>query len=195
MAVVSSMLVTTCLMSLVIVLYWGKNLLLSACFLLFFGFIEAVYLSPCLWYFKDGPWYLVVLSALFLTVMLAWHYGTVKKYEFDLQNKVSVEWLTDLSPGLRISRVPGIGFIYTNIDSGIPTFFSHFVTNLPAFHEVLIFVSFKPLPLPYVPCERRYLIGRVGHKDYKIYRCIVRYRKVYKKCLFKYTHYLLCCIH
>ncbi|KAJ9141573.1 hypothetical protein P3X46_032094 [Hevea brasiliensis] len=57
---------------------------------------------------------------------------------------------------------------------GIPAFFSHFVTNLPAFHQVLIFVSFKSLPVHYVPPCERYLVGRIGAKGYKIYRCIVR---------------------
>lgn len=99
----------------------------------------------------------------------------MKKYEFDLQNKVSVEWLTDPSPGLRISRVPGIGFIHTDIVSGIPAFFSHFIMNLPAFRQVLVFVSFKPLPVPYVQADQRFLIGRVGHNRYRIYRCIMRY--------------------
>ncbi|KAJ0048012.1 hypothetical protein Pint_16857 [Pistacia integerrima] len=175
LAIVSGMLVTTCLMSLVIALYWERSLFISACFLIFFGFIEVMYLSACMLNFHKGAWFLVVLSAVTLTIMLSWHYGTKKKYEFDLENKVSTEWLTDLSPGLGVSRLSGIGFIYTDIVTGIPAFFSHFITNLPAFHQVLIFVSFKSLPVPYVPSSRRYLVGRVGVKDYKIYRCIVRY--------------------
>ncbi|KAL5748711.1 hypothetical protein ACOSQ2_026008 [Xanthoceras sorbifolium] len=175
LAIVSGMLVTTCLMSLVIALYWERSLLVSACFLIFFGFIEIMYLSACMLNFHKGAWYLVVLLVLFLTSMLAWHYGTMKKYEFDIQNKVSTEWLTDLGPSLGVSRVPGIGFIYTDIVTGIPAFFSHFITNIPAFHQVLIFVSFKSLPVPYVPPNQRYLIGRVGHRDYKIFRCIARF--------------------
>ncbi|KAL4632995.1 hypothetical protein ACB092_04G089800 [Castanea dentata] len=175
LAVISGMLITTCLMSLVIALYWEKNFFLSACFLIFFGFVETMYLSACMLNFHKGAWYLVVLLALSLTLMLAWHYGTVKKYEYDLQNKVSTEWLTELGPGLGVSRIPGIGFIYTDIVTGIPAFFSHFIANLPAFHQVLIFVSFKSLAEPHVPPSRRYLIGRVGPKDYRIYRCIVRH--------------------
>lgn len=162
-------------MSLVIALFWEKNLLESVCFLIFFGFVEALYVSACMLNIHKGAWYLVVLFLLSFTVMLAWHYGTMKKYEFDLQNKVPIEWLTDLSPGLGVSRVPGIGFIYTDIVTGIPAFFSHFITNLPAFHQVLIFVSFKSLPVPFVHPSRRYLIGRVGPREYKIYRCVVRY--------------------
>ncbi|KAK8569415.1 hypothetical protein V6N13_046472 [Hibiscus sabdariffa] len=174
-AVVSNMLVTTCLMSLVIALYWEKSLLVSACFLLFFGSIEAMYLSSNILNFHKGVWYLAVLLVLSLTIMVSWHYGTLKKYQFDLENKVSTEWLTDLSSGLGASRVPGIGFVYTDIATGIPAFFSHFITNVPAFHQVLIFVSFKSLPEPFVHPSRRYLIGRVGPRDNRIYRCIVRY--------------------
>ncbi|TKY61087.1 Potassium transporter 25 [Spatholobus suberectus] len=174
LAIICGMLVTTSLMSLIIALYWEKNLMVSACFLVCFGFLEAAYLSACLLQFHKGAWYLVVLLAVSMTIMLSWHYGNMKKYEFDLQNKVSTEWLIDISPGLGISRVPGIGFIYTDIVAGIPAFFSHFITNLPAFHQVLILVSFKSIPVPYVPESERYLIGRVGPKDCKIYRCIVR---------------------
>ena len=175
MAIVFGMIVTTCMMSLVMALYWEKSLFISGFFLMFFGFVEAVYVSACMLSFHKGAWYLFVLLAVSFTVMLAWHYGTMKKYEFDLQNKVSTEWLTDYSPSLGVSRVPGIGLIYTDIVMGIPAFFSHFITNLPAFHQVLIFVSFKPQPVPCVPPSQRYCVGRVGGKDYRIYRCIVRY--------------------
>ncbi|WCJ42129.1 Potassium transporter family protein [Euphorbia peplus] len=175
LAIVLGMMVTTCLMSLVISLIWEKPFYVSGCFLLFFGCVEVAYVSACLLSFHEGGWYLLVVSVLTYTIMLSWHYGTKKKYEFDVENKVSTEWLTDYSPGLGVSRVPGIGIIHSNIVTGIPAFFSHFVTNLPAFHQVLIFVSFKPLPVPHVPSSEQYLVGRVGSKDYRIYRCIVRY--------------------
>ncbi|KAL6584195.1 hypothetical protein OROMI_003484 [Orobanche minor] len=174
LAITCAMLVTTCLMSLVIALYWERSLI-SMCFLLFFGSIETIYLLTTLVGFFGGAWCLLILFLLFMTIMATWHYGTLKKYEFDLQNKVSIEWLTDYSPSLGVSRVPGIGIVYSDIDMGIPAFFSHFITNLPAFHQVLIFVSFNSSPVPYIPDNRRYLIGRVGPKEYKIYRCIVRY--------------------
>lgn len=175
MAVTSGLLVTTCLMALVIALYWERSLFASVCFLLFFGSIEAMYLSTTLTSFFHGAWCLIILFIFFMTIMGAWHYGTLKKYEFDVENKVSIEWLTDYSPGLGVSRVPGIGFVYSDVEMGIPAFFTHFITNIPAFHQVLVFVSFKSSPVPYIPANRRYLIGRVGPKEYKIYRCIVRY--------------------
>lgn len=114
--------------------------------------------------------------------MYVWHYGTIKKYEFDVQNKVSINWLLSLGPTLGIVRVRGIGLIHTELVSGIPAIFSHFVTNLPAFHQVVVFLCIKSVPVPHVRPEERFLVGRVGPKEYRLYRCIARYgyRDVHK---------------
>lgn len=175
LAVITVMLVTTCLMSLVIVLCWNKSIFLALGFLLFFGTIEVLYFSASLVKFHEGAWVPVTLSFIFMVVMCVWHYGTIKKYEFDVQNKVSVNWLLNLGPSLGIVRVRGIGLIHTELMSGIPAIFSHFVTNLPAFHQVLIFLCVKSVPVPHVQPEERFLVGRIGPKEYRLYRVIVRY--------------------
>ncbi|XP_059670175.1 potassium transporter 8 [Cornus florida] len=175
LAVITVMLVTTCLMSLVIVLCWHKSIFLAISFIFFFGSIEALYFSASLIKFLDGAWVPIALSFIFLIIMYVWHYGTLKKYEFDVQNKVSINWLLSLGPNLGIVRVPGIGIIQTELVSGIPAIFSHFVTNLPAFHQVLVFLCIKSVPVPHVRPEERFLIGRIGPKEYRLYRCIARY--------------------
>lgn len=175
LALMTVMLVTTCLTSLVITLCWHKPPLLALVFFIFFGSIEALYFSASLVKFREGAWLPILLAFFLMTVMFIWHYGTIKKYEFDLHNKVSLDWLLALGPSLGISRVPGIGLVYTNLISGIPANFSRFVTNLPAFHRILIFVCVKSVPVPYVPPAERYLVGRVGPSAHRSYRCIVRY--------------------
>ncbi|OVA17260.1 potassium transporter [Macleaya cordata] len=175
LAVMTVMLVKTCLTSLVIILCWRKPPIVALAFLVFFGSIEALYFSASLTKFLEGAWLPILLAFILMTVMFVWHYATIKKYEFDLHNKVSLEWLLELGPSLGISRVPGIGLVYTNPVAGIPANFSRFVTNLPAFHRVLIFVCVKSVPVPYVPQAERYLVGRVGPPAHRSYRCIVRY--------------------
>ncbi|CAN4082474.1 unnamed protein product [Withania somnifera] len=175
LAVITVMLVTTCFMSLVIVLCWHKNVLFAICFIFFFGSIEALYFSASLIKFLEGAWVPIVLSFIFLVVMYIWHYGTLKKYEFDVENKIPINWLLTLSPNLGIRRVRGIGLIHTELVTGIPAIFSHFVTNLPAFHQVLVFLCIKSVPVPHVRPEERFLVGRVGPKEYRVYRCIARY--------------------
>ncbi|XP_071686268.1 potassium transporter 2-like [Rutidosis leptorrhynchoides] len=175
LAVMAVMLVTTCLMSLVIILCWHKPPILALCFLLFFGSIELLYFSASLVKFREGAWLPLLLALFLVTVMFVWHYATTKKYEYDLQNKVSLEWLLALGPSLGMSRVPGIGLVFTDLTSGIPANFSRFVTNLPAFHCILVFVCVKSVPVPFVPRAERYLMGRVGPASLRSYRCIVRY--------------------
>ncbi|KAL5552926.1 hypothetical protein UlMin_040327 [Ulmus minor] len=182
LAVITVMLVTTCLMSLVIVLCWNRSIYLAIAFVVFFGTLEALYFSASVIKFLEGAWVPIALSFIFLVVMYVWHYGTTKKYNFEIHNKVSINWLLGIGPGLGIVRVRGIGIIHTELVSGIPAIFSHFVTNLPAFHQVLVFLCIKSVPVPRVKPEERFLVGQIGPKEYRLYRCIVRYgyRDVHK---------------
>ncbi|KAG6468305.1 potassium transporter 25-like [Zingiber officinale] len=175
LAVIIVMLVTTCLMSLVIVVCWHKNIFFAICFLIFFGTIEVIFFSASLIKFLEGAWFPIALASFLMMVMYIWHYGTVKKYEFDVQNKVPINWLLSLGPSLGFVRVRGIGLIHTELASGIPAIFTHFVTNLPAFHQVLVFLCIKSIPIPHVRPEERFLVGRVGPKEFRSYRVIVRY--------------------
>ncbi|XP_039042754.1 potassium transporter 4-like [Hibiscus syriacus] len=172
---VTLMFITTFLMSLVIAFVWHKSIWLAGMFFLFFGFIEGVYLSAALMKVQQGGWVPLVLSFIFMMVMYIWHYGTGKKYDFDMHNKVSLKWLLGLGPSLGIARVPGVGLIYSELVTGVPAIFSHFVTNLPAFHKVLVFVCVKSVPVPFVPSHERFIIGRVCPRPYRMYRCILRY--------------------
>ncbi|CAL5393620.1 unnamed protein product [Camellia sinensis] len=148
--------ITTCLMALVVVFVWQRSILLAAAFLLFFGFIEGVYLSSALMKVLQGGSVSLVLSFIFMVIMYVWHYGTRKKYNFDLHNKVPLRWLLGLGPSLGIVRVPGIGLVYSELATGVPAIFSHFVTNLPAFHS------------------ERCLIGRICPRPYRMYKDIQR---------------------
>lgn len=161
-------------MALVLTFVWQRGAL-AIPFLLFFGVIEGVYLSSAFIKVPQGGWVPIMLSLVIVLVMYVWHYGTRKKYNFDLHNKVSLKWILGLGPSLGIVRVPGIGLIYSELAVGVPAIFSHFVTNLPAFHKVLVFVCVKSVPVPYVSPEERFLIGRVCPRPYRMYRCIVRY--------------------
>ncbi|KAK8959438.1 Potassium transporter 6 [Platanthera guangdongensis] len=174
LATITGMIITTCFMSLMIAKQWNKPVA-AACFIIFFGIIEAMYFAACALNYLDGAWMLVALAFFILITMLSWHYGTVKMYAANAENKVSIEYLVELSNGLGLTRVPGIGIVCVDIMRGIPPFFVHFITNLPAIHQVLIFVSFKSMPAAHVPPSRQCLIGRLGPKQYRMFRCILRH--------------------
>lgn len=169
------MLVTTCLTSLVMILSWKRSPLIALSFLMFFGSIELFFFSASLTKFLDGAWLPVLLAVLLMTIMFIWQYATTKKYEHDLHSKVSLEWLLALGENIGVARVPGIGLVYTDLISGVPSNFSRFITNLPAYHRIVVFVCIKYVSVPFVPPAERYLLGRVGPDEHRSYRCIVRY--------------------
>ncbi|KAF3569635.1 hypothetical protein DY000_02018214 [Brassica cretica] len=107
--------------------------------------------------------------------MSVWQYATVKKYEFEMHSKVSMSWILGLGPSLGLVRVPGIGLVYTELASGVPHIFSHFITNLPAIYSVVVFVCVKYPPVYTVPEEERFLVKRIGPKKFRMFRCVARY--------------------
>ncbi|XP_021746067.1 potassium transporter 1-like [Chenopodium quinoa] len=175
LAVTTVMFVTTCLMALVIVVVWRKRIVIAVSFLLCFGSIELLYFSACLFKVPESGWIPLALSSILMVVMYVWNYGTSKKHQFDMENKVSVDRIVALGPSLGMVRVPGIGFLYTNLGTGVPAVFGHFVTNLPAFHQILVIVCVKSVHAPYVTEDERFIVGRIGPKEYGMFRCVVQY--------------------
>ncbi|XP_058072093.1 probable potassium transporter 11 isoform X1 [Magnolia sinica] len=174
-AVVIVMLVTTFLMILIMLMVWRSHWILVVIFTALSLAVELTYLSAVLFKLDQGGWVPLVIAACFLVIMYVWHYGTVKRYEFEMHSKVSMAWILGLGPSLGLVRVPGIGLVYTELASGVPHIFSHFITNLPAIHSVVVFVCVKYLPVYTVPIEERFLVKRIGPKSFHMFRCVARY--------------------
>ncbi|XP_010644862.1 probable potassium transporter 13 isoform X3 [Vitis vinifera] len=175
LAVITVMFVTTCLMFLIISTVWKQNIMAASMFIVIFGSVELLYFLACIAKVQRGGWLPILFSLVFMSLMSIWQYGTSKKHQFELENKVCLESLFSLGPSLGISRVPGIGLIYTNLESGVPPMFAHFVTNFPAFHRILIFVTLQSLMVPKVPPGERFLVSRIGSSEFYLYHCVVRY--------------------
>lgn len=174
-AVVIVMLVTTLLMILIMILVWRCHWILVVVFTGLSLLVECTYFSAVLFKIDQGGWAPLAIAGTFLIIMFVWHYGTVKRYHFEMHSKVSMAWILGLGPSLGLVRVPGIGLVYTELASGVPHIFSHFITNLPAIHSVVIFVCVKYLPVYTVPEEERFLVKRIGPKNFRMFRCVARY--------------------
>ncbi|RYR17287.1 hypothetical protein Ahy_B03g062049 isoform A [Arachis hypogaea] len=174
-AVVIVMLVTTFLMIMIMILVWRCHWILVLIFTGLSLIVECTYFSSVLFKIDQGGWVPLVIAGAFLVIMYVWHYGTVKRYEFEMHSKVSMAWILGLGPSLGLVRVPGIGLVYTELASGVPHIFSHFITNLPAIHSVVVFVCVKYLPVYTVPEEERFLVKRIGPKNFHMFRCVARY--------------------
>lgn len=169
------MLVTTLLMVLIMLLVWRCHWILVLIFTVLSLFVEFSYFTAVIFKIDQGGWVPLIIAAISLLVMTVWQYATVKKYEFEMHSKVSMSWILGLGPSLGLVRVPGIGLVYTELASGVPHIFSHFITNLPAIHSVVVFVCVKYLPVYTVLEEERFLVKRIGPKTFRMFRCVARY--------------------
>jgi KUP system potassium uptake protein len=173
--VVGVFFISTCLLTLIMVLIWHTNIALALCFITVFGVIEGAYFSSVLSKVVDGGWVPLAIATCFMTIMYTWHYGTRMKSLFELSHKLSMDWVLGLGHNLGISRVPGIGLVYTELPHGVPAIFAHFITNLPAIHSTLIFVCIRHIAVSTVPEDERILMRRIGPRRFRMYRCAVRY--------------------
>jgi KUP system potassium uptake protein len=169
------MLVTTFLMIPIMLLVWRSHWSLVVLFTVLSLAVEIPYLTAVMQKIDQGGWVPLVFAVAILVIMYVWHYGTLKRYEFEMHSKVSMAWILGLGPSLGLVRVPGMGLVYTELASGVPHIFSHFITNLPAIHSTLVFVCVKYLPVYTVPPDERFLVKRIGPKSFHMFRCVARY--------------------
>ncbi|KAI4387218.1 hypothetical protein MLD38_005065 [Melastoma candidum] len=174
-AVAVVMLVTTFLMILVMLLVWWCHWIWVIIFTVLSLVVEGTYFSAVLFKIDQGGWVPLAIAAAFFSIMYVWHYGAVKRYEYELHSKVSMAWILGLGPSLGLVHVPGFRLVYTELASGVPHIFSHFITNLPAIHSIVVFICLKYLPVYTVPEDERFLIRRIGPKTFHMFRCVVRY--------------------
>ncbi|KAL5723663.1 Potassium transporter 23 [Ranunculus cassubicifolius] len=151
-AEVGVMLVSTSLVTLVMLLIWQKNLFIAIGFLLVFGTIELIYLSAVLSKILEGGWLPLAFASCFLCVMYTWNYGSVLKYQSEVREKISMDFMLDLGSTLGTVRTPGIGLLYNELVQGVPSIFGRFLLSLPAIHSTIVFVCIK-------------CIARYGYKD------------------------------
>ncbi|KAL2236540.1 potassium transporter 5 [Sesamum indicum] len=175
-AVVFVMTLTSAFLVLIMIMIWKTHILLIIAYALIIGTIELVYLSSVLYKFDQGGYLPLAFALVLMTIMYVWNHVYRKKYYFELDHKISPEKVKEIVKDMSTSqRLPGLAIFYSELVHGIPPIFEHYVANIPALHSVLVFVSFKSLPISKVPMDERFLFRRVQPKDIHVYRCIVRY--------------------
>ncbi|XP_068647241.1 potassium transporter 5-like [Aristolochia californica] len=174
-AVVAVMVITTCMVTLIMLVVWKASIWAIGLFFVVFCAAETIFLSSVLYKFVQGGYLPLSFSAVLMAIMGIWHYVHTKRYMFELQNKVSTGYIKDLTANPNLRRIPGIGFLYSELVQGIPPIFPHFLTHIPSIHSVLVFVSIKPIPISKVALEERFLFRQVEPREYRMFRCVARY--------------------
>ncbi|KAM3335137.1 hypothetical protein ACQJBY_029514 [Aegilops geniculata] len=174
-AVVFVMFITTLLVTLVMAMIWKTSLLWIALFPIIFGGAELVYLSSAFYKFVEGGYLPLGFAAILMLIMGTWHYVHVHRYKYELKNKVSNNYVADLATRRNLARLPGIGVLYSELVQGIPPILPHLVEKVPSIHSVLVITSIKYLPISNIETNERFLFRYVEPREYRVFRCVVRY--------------------
>ncbi|KAH1038004.1 hypothetical protein J1N35_039747 [Gossypium stocksii] len=175
-AVVAVMIITTGMLALIMLIIWRTNIFSVILFCGFYGIVELVLIfTSVLSKFVQGGFLPIVFTAFMMGIMGIWHYVHHKRYDFELRNKVSSEYMTQLAKDPRINWVLGMGLLCSELVHGIPPIFPHFVSNIPSIHSVLVLLSLKKLPVSKISEEECFLFRHVEPREYRMFDCIVRY--------------------
>ncbi|MBA0687277.1 hypothetical protein Goari_014826 [Gossypium aridum] len=174
-AVVFVMTLTSSLLVLVMIMIWKTNIFLIILYILTIGFAELLYLSSVLYKFTSGGYLPLAFSAVLMIIMYVWNDVYRRKYHYELDHKISPARLKEISANKNMSRIPGLAMFYSGLVHGIPPIFEHYVSNVPALHSIIVFVSMKSLHINKVPPEERYFFRRVEPRELFAFRCVVRY--------------------
>ncbi|GAB4829806.1 hypothetical protein Ancab_019460 [Ancistrocladus abbreviatus] len=174
-AVVFAETITSSFMVLVMTVIWKKHFLLVMTYIVFIMSVEVTYLSSVLYKFTHGGYLPLAFAIVAMTIMFTWNYVYRKKYYYEVDHKVSSDQLRDIAGQSDLCRIPGLSIFYSELVHGIPPIFEHYASNIPALHSVLVFVSFKSLPISKIPPEERFLFRRVQPRELYVFRCVVRY--------------------
>ncbi|XP_009595698.1 potassium transporter 5-like [Nicotiana tomentosiformis] len=173
-AVVTAEIITTNMVTLIMLLIWKISIWWIILFYVVYVTIESTYLFAQLTKFAQGGFLPVSFSFVLVIIMGIWHYVQKRRYEFELNNKVSSDYIRDLAKNPDIKRVPGIGLLYSELVQGIPPIFPHFVSNIPCIHSIVVLVSIESIPISKVALEEHFLFRHVEPREYKVLRCVVR---------------------
>ncbi|GAB4841150.1 hypothetical protein Ancab_021894 [Ancistrocladus abbreviatus] len=174
-AVVFAETITSSFMVLVMTVIWKKHFLLVITYIVVIMSVEITYLSSVLYKFTHGGYLPLAFATVAMMIMYTWNYVYRQKYYYEVDHKVSSDQLREIASQSNLCRIPGLSIFYSELVHGIPPIFEHYASNIPALHAVLIFVSFKSLPIAKIPPEERFLFRRVQPKELYVFRCVVRY--------------------
>ncbi|CAN6468786.1 unnamed protein product [Victoria cruziana] len=174
-AVITAEVITSAFLILIMIMIWKKNIFLVIIYVLIIVPVEYIYLSSVLYKFLEGGYLPLAFASAVMFIMSVWNYVHRIRYIYEMHNKVSTERVRQVASNPNMHRMPGLGLFYSELVQGIPPIFNHYASNITALHSVLVFVAIKPLPVSKIIPEERFLFRRVGPRELRVYRCVVRY--------------------
>ncbi|KAL7800296.1 potassium transporter [Trichoderma ceciliae] len=169
--------ITTCMVALVAILVWRLPFYIVIPVWLIFAALDGAYLSSVLQKVPRGAWFTIMLAAILCFIFTVWRFGKEAQWKAESLDQLTLAALvkSDLATpgssskslvlnerlgGVPVSTVPGLGIFFDKAGDPkhLPACFAHFVIKFAARPSVIIFFHMRPLAVPSVPLEERYVI-------------------------------------
>jgi len=167
LAVTGTMLVTTCLLTVVAWRQWGWKPWLCAAFALPLLVMDLAFLGSNLLKIPSGGWLPLVTAILFVAVMTTWRKG---KQIVAARQRHEVMALEDFvaSRGAREQRVPGTAIFLASIPEIVPPAMAHNLSHNGVLHERNLIVQVVSETVSHVRKEQRYTAEHLGHGFFRV---------------------------
>ncbi len=162
-AVSSSMLITSVLMTQVASTVWHWRPLTAIGFWLLFIIPDLAFSISNMMKFVSGGWIPIVMALILYLIMTTWESGR------DLMNTnisgqaLPVELFLKDIVEKKPTRVPGTAVFLTGSGVGIPRTLLHNLIHNKILHETIILLTVKTQRFPYVPADQRVQLEELGH--------------------------------
>ncbi|ORY70059.1 potassium transporter-domain-containing protein [Pseudomassariella vexata] len=179
--------ITTCMLALVAILIWRTPFYLILPVFLIFVSLDGAFTSSVLVKVPDGAWFTILLAAILSSIFVLWRYGKESQWAAEslgrlapsslIRSTESTPYLTVGYGGSRISTVDGLGIFFdkTGDWNVLPVSFTQFLIKFAARPRILLFFHMRPLPVPSVPMDERYVIRQIDGVGPGCYAVVLRH--------------------
>ncbi|VUC37580.1 unnamed protein product [Clonostachys rosea] len=194
--------ITTCMLSLVAIVIWRIPSPFVLFFFLVFAALEGAYMTSALRKVPDGAWFTLVLAAILSSTFILWRWGKERQWTAEGEDSIKTSDLLQLSRtssrqstnkemphqpqliltpmfgGGTISTASGLGIFFEKVEASgdvIPKVFTQFIRKFKSRPEVIIFFHMRPLSVPTVPIEERFVTTRATSHIPSSYRITLRH--------------------
>jgi len=147
--------------------------------------MDGAYLSSALTKFPHGAWFTIMLALVLSSIFILWRFGKESQWKAEAVDRHSLSTFIDKdadgtarlagsSGGESLTITKGLGIFFDKGGIKTPLVFSQFIQKLVSMPEVLVFFHMRPLEVPTVPAEDRFVVSKIRYLP-NCYRIIVRH--------------------
>jgi KUP system potassium uptake protein len=171
LAVIGTMFITTCLITVLMIRVWNWPMWRVVLVAGLFFIIDGAYLAANIIKVPQGGWFPLVVAVIAFTLLTTWARGRqlmiARMREGSMPMKIFID-----SAASSAARVPGTAVFMTSASDGVPPALLHNLKHNKVLHERIILLTVKIADVPYIDEDTNARVQPLGDG---FHRLIVRY--------------------